>query len=173
MSFVFVLDTAQRPLDPVHPGQARRLLTQGKAAVWRRFPFTIILKQAFPAAQTTALRVKLDPGSKITGVAILNDTTGQVVFAAEITHRGQQIHDGLLARHAIRRSRRQRHTRYRPARFANRSRPAGWLPPSLENRLANVLTWVRGCVGSVQWRPSVKNWCASTPSCSKTPKSVE
>jgi 5-methylcytosine-specific restriction endonuclease McrA len=46
-------------------------------------------------------------------------------------------------RRACRRSRRQRNTRYRPARFANRRRPAGWLPPSLESRLANVLTWVQ------------------------------
>jgi 5-methylcytosine-specific restriction endonuclease McrA len=42
----------------------------------------------------------------------------------------------------VRRARRQRHTRYRPARFDNRRRPAGWLPPSLESRLANITTWV-------------------------------
>ncbi len=145
MSFVFVLDTAQRPLDPIHPGQARRLLAHGQAAVWRRFPFTLILKCALPVAPTIPLRVKLDPGSRTTGIAVvrpLNEATGQVVFAAEVTHRGQQVHDALLARHGVRRSRRQRQTRYRPARFANRRRPAGWLPPSLESRLANVLTWV-------------------------------
>ncbi len=142
MSFVLVLDTTHRPLNPVHPGHARRLLTQGKAAVWRRFPFTLILNQSLPVAPTTPLRLKLDPGSRTTGVAVVNDATGQVVFAAEITHRGQQIHDALLARHAVRRSRRQRQTHYRPARFANRRRPAEWAPPSLESRLANVLTWV-------------------------------
>lgn len=32
--------------------------------------------------------------------------------------------------------------RYRPARFANRTRPKGWLPPSLCSRIDNVLTWV-------------------------------
>jgi len=37
---------------------------------------------------------------------------------------------------------RQRHARYRPARFANRRRREGWLPPSLESRLGNLLTWV-------------------------------
>jgi len=42
MSFVFVLDTTHRPLIPVHPGKARRLLKERRAAVWRRFPFTII-----------------------------------------------------------------------------------------------------------------------------------
>jgi len=72
----------------------------------------------------------------------INDTTGQVIFAAEIAHRGQQVTDRLAQRRAVRRSRRQRHTRYRSPRFANRRRPEGWLPPSLESRLANILTWV-------------------------------
>ena len=36
----------------------------------------------------------------------------------------------------------QRKTRYRKARFLNRRRRDGWLPPSLESRLANVLCWV-------------------------------
>ena len=46
MSHVFVLDTHKQPLNPVHPGYARLLLTQGKAAVFKRYPFTIILKTA-------------------------------------------------------------------------------------------------------------------------------
>jgi hypothetical protein len=44
MSFVFVLDPDKQPRDPVHPALARRLLKEGKAAVFRRYPFTIILK---------------------------------------------------------------------------------------------------------------------------------
>ncbi len=46
MSEVFVLDTTKRPLNPLHPGRARLLLKQGKAAVYRGYPFTIILKRA-------------------------------------------------------------------------------------------------------------------------------
>jgi 5-methylcytosine-specific restriction endonuclease McrA len=142
---VLVIDSEQRPLAPCHPPRARRLLSQGKAAVWRHSPFIIILKRAVPVRPEAApgpLRLKLDPGSRVTGLAIVNDTTGQVVWAAELQHRGQQVHAALFARRAIRRSRRQRHTRYRPAHFANRSRPPGWLPPSIESRLANITTWV-------------------------------
>ena len=40
VSYVFVLDTTKRPLDPVHPGWARKLLSTGQAAVWRHYPFT-------------------------------------------------------------------------------------------------------------------------------------
>lgn len=32
-NFVFVLDTHKRPLNPIRPGMARKLLTNGKAAV--------------------------------------------------------------------------------------------------------------------------------------------
>lgn len=152
MSFVFVLDTEHRPLDPVHPGAARRLLAQGQAAVWRRYPFTLILKRAMPDAISVPLRLKIDPGSRTTGLALVTEaqetggtTTreGRVVWAGELTHRGQAVHGALAARRALRRTRRARHTRYRSPRFNNRLRPDDWLPPSLETRLANVETWVR------------------------------
>ena len=48
----------------------------------------------------------------------------------------------LDARRAVRRSRRQRHMRYRQPRFDNRTRPVGWLPPSLWSRVCNVMTGV-------------------------------
>jgi 5-methylcytosine-specific restriction endonuclease McrA len=140
---VFVVDVEKQPLAPCHPARARRLLTSGKAAVWRRYPFTIMLKHAVSDAQPQPLRAKIDPGSRITGLAVVNDSTGQVVWAGELMHRGQQVKARLDQRRACRRGRRQRHTRYRPARFDNRRRPQGWLPPSLASRISNVLTWVR------------------------------
>ncbi len=142
MSKVFVLDTTYRPLDPIHPARARMLLSTGKAAVLKRYPFTIILKYAVPDAEIAPLRLKLDPGSKTTGVAIVNDASGEVVFAAELQHRGQRIKAALDDRRAVRRSRRTRHTRYRKARFLNRRRLAGWLAPSLMSRVHNIITWV-------------------------------
>jgi 5-methylcytosine-specific restriction endonuclease McrA len=142
MQRVFVLDAEQHPLLPCRPARARLLLTQKRAAVYRRYPFTIILRAPKPDATVAPLRVKIDPGSKTTGLAAVSDSDDEVVWAAELEHRGQQVHGALLARRAIRRSRRQRHTRYRPPRFANRRRREGWLPPSLESRLANILTWV-------------------------------
>jgi 5-methylcytosine-specific restriction endonuclease McrA len=142
MQRVFVLDAQKSPLMPCRPARARLLLSQGRAAVDRRYPFTILLTAPDPDVAVAPLRVKIDPGSKTSGLAVVNDADGQVVWAAERKHRGQQVRDALLARRAIRRSRRQRHTRYRPPRFANRRRREGWLPPSLESRLANMLTWV-------------------------------
>jgi 5-methylcytosine-specific restriction endonuclease McrA len=143
MSSVFVLSSDRQPLDPCHPVRARQLLTSGRAAVLRRFPFTIILRDRTAAeSETHAYRVKLDPGSKTTGIAVVAESTGRVVWAGELTHRGQQIRDRLEQRRTVRRSRRQRKTRYRKARFLNRRRPKGWLAPSLQHRVETTMTWV-------------------------------
>ncbi|GLV54751.1 hypothetical protein KDH_15980 [Dictyobacter sp. S3.2.2.5] len=142
MSHVFVVDTNKEPLAPVHPGHARLLLRQGRAAVWRRYPFTVMLKGVVAAQEGQSLRLKIDPGSKTTGLALVNDESGVVVFAAELAHRGQQITKDLNTRRGARRGRRQRKTRYRPPRWRNRRRERGWLPPSLLSRIHNVVTWV-------------------------------
>src|SRR5262249_15503527 len=128
---------------------ARHLLNGGRAAVYRRYPFTIILREGEQTEEAEPLRLKIDPGSKTTGLAVVNDATGQAVWAAELTHRGQQGKARLDQRRACRRSRGQRHIRYRQPRFLNRRRRAGWLPPSLESRLSNTLTWVE----------RVRRWC--------------
>jgi 5-methylcytosine-specific restriction endonuclease McrA len=143
MSKVFVLDTQKQPLNPMHQGRARMLLKQGQAVVYRRYPFTIILKRVVDQPVLLSLRVKLDPGSKTTGIALVNEASSDVVWAAELTHRGEQITRDLRKRGAVRRNRRQRKTRYRKPRFANRHKRTGTLPPSLESRVCNVLTWVR------------------------------
>lgn len=64
------------------------------------------------------------------------------VFTAEFKHRGFAIRDALTSRQQLRRSRRNRKTRYRPARFLNRTRLEGYLPPSLQSRVENIKTWV-------------------------------
>ncbi len=139
---VFILDTNKQPMTPCHPAVARKLLATGKAAVFRQYPFTIILKRAVAEPQAQGLRLKIDPGSRTTGLAIVNENTGEVVFAAELQHRGHLIRSSLESRRALRRFRRQRKTRYRQPRFLNRCRREGWLPPSLESRVSNILTWV-------------------------------
>lgn len=139
---VFVLDTAQRPLMPCRPAQARRMLRDGRAAVLRRYPFTIILKTEKRDATVHGLAIKLDPGAKVTGL-VLTDRDNRVRFAAEIQHRGLAIKDALAERGQYRRNRRNRKTRYRAARFDNRRRPEGWLPPSLAHRVQTTMTWVK------------------------------
>ena len=143
MSKIFVINSEKRPLNPIHPAQARQLLRNKKAAVFRQFPFTLILKESRPESPVSPLRLKIDPGAKHTGIALVDDVGGEVVFAAELKHRGFAIREALTSRRQLRRSRRNRQTRYRQPRFLNRSRPEGWLPPSLNSRIENIKTWVK------------------------------
>jgi 5-methylcytosine-specific restriction endonuclease McrA/ribosomal protein L21E len=89
------------------------------------------------------MEIKIDQGSKTTGVALVvyGDTGPAVAFAAHIEHR-TNIKSSLDSRRVVRRHRRQRKTRYRQARFLNRTRPKGWLPPSLVSKAENILNWV-------------------------------
>jgi RRXRR protein len=141
---VFVLSRDGSPLMPCHATRARELLGKGKAVVVRRYPFVIRLKHnpQQPAAQPIA--IKIDPGAKTTGIALVRLTIAihVVLHLCELTHRGAVIKENLDKRRAHWRDRRNRKTRYREARFLNRTRPKGWLPPSLQSRVDNVMSWV-------------------------------
>lgn len=144
MQRVLVFDKNKIPLMPCHPARARELLNKGKAAVIRRFPFTIILKER-EGGEVQETQFKVDPGAKTSGLALVaNFKRGlRCIWAAELTHRGWTIKDALLSRRQLRRGRRSRKTRYRPARFDNRYRAKGWLPPSLQSRVDNVMLWLK------------------------------
>lgn len=125
----------------VHPAKARILLKERKACVYKRFPFSIRLRLV-SKKEPSNLQLKIDPGSVTTGLALVNNATGEIVWGAELTHRSRFIKVKLEKRAARRRSRRNRKTRYRAARFLNRTKPKGWLPPSLLSRLDNIDTIV-------------------------------
>lgn len=141
-NYVFLIDSHKTPLNPVHPAQARKLLESGKAAVFRRYPFTLILKRVVENPLIHPLTLKIDPGSKFTGIALVTDRN-EVIWAMELQHRGEEIKSALLQRRLVRRGRRNRNTRYRQARFLNRKRPDGWLAPSLKHRILTTSTWVK------------------------------
>jgi 5-methylcytosine-specific restriction endonuclease McrA len=138
-NYVFVLDTKRQPLTPCKPSVARKLLNARKAKVFRLYPFTIILNKEV-ADSSESLTLKIDPGSKVTGLAILSSS--KLLWVAELIHRGQTIKAALESRCSLRRSRRNRHTRYRKPKFLNRTRTKGWLAPSLQHRVETTLTWV-------------------------------
>jgi 5-methylcytosine-specific restriction endonuclease McrA len=140
-NFVLVVDNNRKPLTPCNPAIARKLLSAGKASVLRRFPFTIVLHKEVNETPVEQCQIKIDPGSKTTGVVLLKGA--KVIWAMELTHRGEQIKLRLKERRAYRRSRRNRKTRYRQPRFKNRTRPLGWLPPSLQHRVSTTMTWVK------------------------------
>ena len=78
---VFVIERDRTPCNPVHPAVARKLLSEQKAAVFRRYPFTIILKEK-KSDNPQSLRLKIDPGARYTGLALVSDKN--IVWAAEL-----------------------------------------------------------------------------------------
>ena len=137
---VFVIDVNKKPLDMCHPAKARKLLRDGKAAIYRKEPFTIILKKETEDTTHKDYRLKIDYGSRHTGLAILKGS--KVCWLGQIEHR-TNIKDLLDERRGYRRRRRNANLRYRKARFMFRVKPKGWLPPSLMSRVNNIKTFVR------------------------------
>ena len=120
--------------------KVRLLLKSGKAKVVNRCPFTI---QLTGICKTFTQRVSLgvDAGSKHIGLSAT--TKKSVLFEADVTLRNDIV-DLLSSRRELRRSRRNRKTRYRKARFLNRvkSKKAGWLAPSIKNKIDSHLTMI-------------------------------
>jgi HNH endonuclease len=139
---VLVIDKHKQPCNAISKAYARMLLHSKQAVIYKRFPFTIRLKNDNAVFKNNSYTVKLDPGSRTTGIAIVDDKDA-VVMLAELEHRGHIIKKNLDSRRAIRNHRRQRKTRYREARFLNRTRPKGWLAPSVRSRANNVINFIK------------------------------
>ena len=140
---------------PCSEKRAKLLLARGRARVHRVTPFVIrLVDRKVKSCALQPLRIKLDPGSKATGVALVRDVesidavTGEIIRGAvalnlfELQHRGRQISEALTARRSMRR-RRRGNLRYRSPRFLNRTKPRGWLAPSLKHRVDTTNAWVR------------------------------
>ncbi len=136
---VFVLSREGYSLMPTTPRRARLWLKARRARVVRRDPFTIQLRFE-TTSYTQPVTVGVDTGSKAVGLAAL--ANGEVLLQAEVQMR-TDISEKLAQRRTYRRARRSRKTRYRPARWANRRRKAGWLPPSVSSKLDATLKAVR------------------------------
>mgnify|MGYP003601451934 FL=1 len=118
-------------------------------------PFSIrLVDRTVNESVLQPVRIKLDPGSKTTGIALVresatvNEETGEihttvhVLNLLELHHRGQQISESLTARRQMRR-RRRGNLRYRKPRFLNRgNKSKGWIAPSLQHRVDTVGAWV-------------------------------
>lgn len=153
---VFVLDRSGRPLMPCTEKRARLLLERGRARVHRLIPFVIrLVDRQVEDCALQPLRLKLDPGSKTTGLALVRDlqtldpSTGEIQVGVavlnllELVHRGKQISETLTARRQMRRRRRNQ-LRHRAPRFLNRgNKKSGWLAPSLQHRVDTCMAWVK------------------------------
>ena len=145
---IFVKSSTGETLMPCHPARARILLNAGKANCEKIYPFTIKLTER-DTGDLQPVQLKIDPGSRHSGLALVlnGEQHTKVIFGAVLHHKGHLITESLKSRASLRRGRRQRKTRYRPARWSNRKRPEGWLPPSGMSRVMNLSVWTKKFIG--------------------------
>lgn len=153
---VFVLDGKGKALMPCTEKRAGLLLSRGRARVHRLMPFVIrLIDRQVGFCDLQPLECKLDPGSKVTGIAVVRvsekvdvatgeiQKTVHVLSLFELMHRGPQISEALTSRRSMRRRRRNQ-LRYRAPRFLNRgNKQRGWLAPSLQHRVDTTCAWVK------------------------------
>ena len=131
---VYILDNHGQPLMPtIRHGKVRHLLKQGKAKVVKSCPFTIQLTYK-TENHIQPITLGVDAGSKVIGLSA--STKKRELYSAEVQVRNDIV-DLISTRRELRRTRRNRKTRYRQPRFNNRvkSKHKGWLAPSIEAKI--------------------------------------
>ena len=120
--------------------KVRKLLKEDKAKVIKRCPFTIqLLYESTRYVQEISLSI--DAGSKHIGLSAT--TKEKELYASDVELRSNIV-DLISTRREYRRTRRNRKTRYRKARFNNRvsTKKKGWIAPSIRQKIETHLTVV-------------------------------
>ena len=123
---------------PCSQRKARLLLKEGKAKIIDYKPFTIQLTT--PTGETTQeVHLGVDTGAKHIGIAATSGN--KVLLKGEIELR-DGVHEAMVSRSLLRRTRRVRKLRHRKDRFLNRKRIKGWLPPTVQSKLNATFMWI-------------------------------
>ncbi|MBR0384428.1 MAG: HNH endonuclease [Eubacteriaceae bacterium] len=142
---VYVISKNGQPLMPTSRfGKVRRLLKNKKAKVVRRCPFTIKLLYETESEVVQEVVLGQDTGSKHIGTACVGN--GKVLYQSEVELRNN-IKTKMKGRREVRRSRRNRKTRYRKPRFLNRknSTKQNRLPPSVRHKVQSHIDEIEFC----------------------------
>lgn len=120
-------------------GRIGYLLRHGKAHVVSRVPFVVQLDYD-STTYTQDVNLGVDAGSKHIGVSASSEK--KELFAAQVELRSDIV-KLLSTRRELRRTRRNRKTRYRKVRFDNRKKKDGWIAPSVEQKIESHLKVIR------------------------------
>lgn len=129
-NYVYVLSIEGNPLMPCTQCKAKHLLKDGKAVVIKRCPFTIQLNFE---CENQVQKVTLGIDSGFENIGFSATTKTKELISGTLKLDGKTS-DRLKERAMYRKGRRSRHHWYRKPRFLNRSKPEGWLPPSIQRR---------------------------------------
>lgn len=142
---VYVISKDGQPLMPTKRcGKVYRLLKQGKAKVVRKEPFTIKLLYEPKTNIVQEVVLGQDTGSVRIGTAC--QSNGEIIYQSEIEQR-TDIKTKMSRRKTLRRTRRGRKTRYRKARFLNRTNSTrkDRLPPSVKHKVQAHVDEIEFC----------------------------
>ena len=130
-----VLDQNGKPLMPTtRLGKVYRLLKTKKAHIVSYEPFTIQLDYEPDTHVIQPMTLGIDSGAIHSGYSVANEQ--REFYSSEVIAR-DNISYRISDRRMYRQNRRYRKTRYRKPRFNNRkNKKKGWLPPSLEQKVA-------------------------------------
>lgn len=120
-------------------GRIGYLLRHAKAHVVSRVPFTVQLDYE-STTYTQEVSLGVDAGSKHIGVSASSEKKELLVAQVELRN---DVVNLLSTRRELRRTRRNRKTRYRKARFDNRKKKDDWLAPSVEQKVDSHLKVIR------------------------------
>lgn len=148
------------PLMPCSPSKARKPLRTGAAGrKWTKTGIFYIQLTTPTSAHAQAMTLGHDPGAHYDGVAIVTAKQVQMTGMLEVKNR---ISKKLEQRRNMRRARRFRKTRRRPARFDNRTRAKGWLPPSIQAKVGMRQAFLQHCSPSTRSRRWWSKTCGLT-----------
>ena len=164
---VITLDKNEKPLGFVTERRARILREKKRADIVNVYPPVIRINDvdADKVADTIPeFRIKIDPGTEWTGLAIVRETDNAVVWYGKIHHRGYAVHEALQTRATVRHNRRNRELWFRKNKFwsyttgprnsGKQEWKKGKLVPSVKSVQDNVIHWVEKLKG---WIPLTKN----------------
>ena len=138
INHVFVQNVHGNPLMPTTQAKARHLLKAEKARVVSKCPYTIKLR--FPCKnEVQSVVAACIPSSSVIGIAA---KCGEVCLFSSATEPRTNVSGKMEKRSNYRRTRRNRKTRYRQARFNNRIR--NWLHnPTINSNLQSHLREIK------------------------------
>lgn len=133
------------PLMPCSPSKARKLIANGGAVKkWTKTGIFYIQLTTPTSKYTQPLVLGYDPGAKYDGFCIASEKQIQISGMLVVDNR---IKKKMEQRRNMRRARRFRKTRRRPARFDNRKKPEGWLPPSIKAKVDMRIQFLKHLLG--------------------------